>query len=388
MTFQLNPSLVSQPDYPMEVLARLKEERLQKNLPLYDFGTGDPNISLETFLREALVAALPEVPHYPTVKGEKILIEAIQAYLEDELGVALEAEAILPTAGSKEAIYHLAPLFLYPHAPRRGVIYPDPAYPVYALGARDFGAVLYPQNLRPEHDWQMDLREVPRQQLDNSVMAWICNPHNPTGAVGDENWLKAQVAVAREHDILLCLDECYFEIHAGRRPPSVLQEKDLKGVLSFHSLSKRSGFTAYRSGFVAGDPRIIELFRKKRAHFGVASQTFIQHMAARAWQDSAHVDRRRDIFNKRRCLLIDFLEKNHFSFTGKEATFYLWVRLPEAWEDDRKYARLLFDETGIIVSPGSSFGKGGAGHIRLALVPELDETARAMEAWQKFIDKS
>ncbi|MGE4159607.1 MAG: aminotransferase class I/II-fold pyridoxal phosphate-dependent enzyme [Planctomycetota bacterium] len=382
-----HPLLLSTEDYPTVALGKLKEARLAKGLPVYDFGAGDPLIEVEPFLNEALIKALPKIPQYPTAKGEKYLLEAIQGYLKRVVNVSLELDQIIPTGGSKEAIYHMAPMLLHAGAKRRGIIYPDPGYPIYASSATFHGGVHYPQPTREETGYQMDLSILPEKILKDSAIAWICNPHNPTGAVGDLSWLKRQVEVARNHDILLCVDECYLEITPERRAPSVL-EVAKEGVLAVHSLSKRSGFTAHRSGFIAGDRKVVSLLGKIRPHMGVASPVFVQAMAAAAWKDDAHVQRRLKAFNERRELASAFLDRHGFSYCGKDATFYLWIKMPSSCSyDEKEYCRRLFEGAGILASPGPFYGAEGRGHFRLALVPDMNGTQEALAAWERLIKK-
>src|SRR5262249_3985075 len=148
-------------------------------------------------------------------------------------------------------------------------------------------------------------------------------------------------------------------------PPATLQLTQ-SGVLSVGSLSKRSGMTGYRSGYIAGDREVIAALKRARPNFGVASQNFVQAAAAAAWADDAHVPERRAIFRAKRDCLTDFLRGKGYDVSGSAGAIYLWVRVPIA-NHEAFFTRLL--EHGIVVSPGESFGTGGEGYFRLALVP-------------------
>jgi acetylornithine aminotransferase len=175
---------------------------------------------------------------------------------------------------------------------------------------------------------------------------------------------------------VLASDEAYSEIHFGGEPPaSALQLADLSGVAVFNTLSKRSSMPGYRSGFVAGDPRVIALLKRYRPNVGVAPQEFVQRAAIAAWGDEAHVEQVRASYRAKRDMLLGVLEAGGLRSAGGAATFFLWLDAgPGA---DALAGRLL--EGGIVLAPGSFFGPAGAGYLRLALVPTLAECERAAE---------
>ncbi|CAN5891903.1 hypothetical protein BH23ACT5_BH23ACT5_03760 [soil metagenome] len=163
-----------------------------------------------------------------------------------------------------------------------------------------------------------------------------------------------------------------------RPPPSVLQVagEGARGVLSFLSLSKRSGMTGYRSGAVVGDAEAIERLYRLRTSTGTAPTEFVQAGAVIAWSDDAHVAERRAVFAAKRRVLREVLEGAGVEVVGSRAGLYLWLATTE---DDVALAGRLLD-AGVIVTPGSIFGSRGVGHIRLALVPSLEECERAAPA--------
>ncbi len=154
------------------------------------------------------------------------------------------------------------------------------------------------------------------------------------------------------------------------------------GVLSVGSLSKRSGMTGYRSGYIAGDTNVIAALKRARPNFGVASQNFVQAAASAAWSDDAHVAERRAIFGAKRDRLASFLTAHGYDVSGSQGAIYLWVKVPAHKNPEGFFARLL--EQGIIVSPGESFGAGGEGYFRLALVPSLAEIEQAVAVWERI----
>jgi acetylornithine aminotransferase len=173
-------------------------------------------------------------------------------------------------------------------------------------------------------------------------------------------------------------DEPYVDLYVGSPPHSALQIGSRENLVAIHSLSKRSGMTGYRSGFIAGDPALIAALREGRANFGVASQSFVLAAAIAAWNDDAHVEERRKVFADKRAVILAHLKKLGLSTSG-EGAFYLWVHVPPGSTSESYAAKLA--EKNILVVPGNSFGPSGEGFIRLAMVPTLADCNAAIEAW-------
>ncbi|ADY73406.1 succinyldiaminopimelate transaminase [Desulfurobacterium thermolithotrophum DSM 11699] len=367
--------------YPMDSLVKAKEELKKAGKRIYDFGTGDPKEPTDPKIREALVKAIPEVSQYPTVKGRKDLREAIANWFFNRFHVLLDPETeVIPTAGSKEAIFHFPLVFIDTDTEKKKVIFGTPAYPVYERGTLFAGGEPYPVTLKFEEQFLLRLDKLPKSLLEETAIVWINYPHNPTGAVAPISYLEDTYNICREYGIILCSDECYTEIYF-ETPPHSLLEVGKKGAVVFHSLSKRSGMTGYRSGFVAGDSEIIQNYLKYRSSFGVASQDFIQQAAKVAWSDEEHVKERRAIFGQKRDIFVKFFKEIGLEFLYPEATFYLWVKVPNGISS-KEYALHLL-KYGIVISPGEFFGKGGKGFFRIALVPTLKECKEAVDIWKK-----
>lgn len=371
----------------MERLHALKQGLRARGIEIHDFGTGDPIEPTPGFLREAFLRAVPEVSQYPTIAGKPELRRAIAAYVRRRFGVALDPEReVLPTSGSKEAIFHLPLAFVDVKETRRGVAFLEPCYPVYRLGALFGGAEPIPLTLRPEDGFRFrpDLPgRVPEDAARRIAILWINTPHNPTGAQASREDLTRAAAWARERGILLACDECYVDVHGGTPAPSML-EVAREGVLVFHSLSKRSGMTGYRQGFVAGDANLIAAYRAVRAGIGVAPHEPGQAAAAVAWSDDAHAEQRRRVFEAKRALFLSFFREAGIRVVASEsAILYLWIAVPEGLTSAAYAERLA--EAGIVISPGTDFGAAGEGFARLALVPTLEGCARAIDAWRKLL---
>ncbi len=381
-----NPALEQLGGYPLARLQELANQLRADGRPLHDFSIGDPDEPTPMPIRDALTAAVGPVSRYPTAAGRPALRSAVAGWFARRHGVEVDPDIhIVPTAGSKEAIFHLPLAVLDPAGPRRHVLWGDPGYPVYGRGALFAGGVSDPVTLTAENGWRLSLADLPTERLERACIAWVNHPHNPTGATADLGWYREQVAVAREHDLLLASDECYQEIWFDTPPPSALEAcgGDLRGVLAVVSLSKRSGMTGYRSGAIAGDPELIRRLKLLRPNVGTASPDFIQAAATAAWDDQAHVDERRAVFGAKRAVLLEHLARHDIEVSGSQATFYLWLRAPGG--DDAAYAEALLHER-IVASPGRAFGPGGTGWLRLALVPTVEGCRAAAAAWAAAIE--
>ncbi len=342
---------------------------------LVDFSIGDPRDPTPEFVRQAFVDAVPEVSQYPTTRGLASLREAIAGYVGRRFGVDVDpATQVLPTAGSKEAIFSTALAFV-DRAAGDAVLWPTPGYPIYERGALLAGAVGRPIRLGPDFVLRSDL--VPAEAWEGARLVWTCSPHNPAGTVMSRVEIAGILARAREAGALVCADECYVDLYEGEPPVSVLEVAGpgSGGVLSYLSLSKRSGMTGYRSGAIVGDVEAIAVLASLRTSTGTAQPEPTQAAAIAAWRDDGHVGERRHTFARKRAILRAAFDSLGLEVVGSTAGLYLWVRV----EDDVAVAERLL-ESGIVVSPGRSFGPGGEGHIRLALVPTAEECDGAAAA--------
>lgn len=370
-----NPILDRLGGNPVTRVQDLARDLRARGEPLIDFSIGDPREPTPFFIPEALRSAVPTVSQYPTTRGLPELRRAIAGYVRRRFGVELDPDTqVIPTSGAKEAIFS-APLAFVDRSAGDSVVWATPGYPIYERGALLAGAAGAPVPLGG--DFVFRPGDVPAEEWGRARMLWVCSPHNPTGAVTPPAVLAEFVDRCRADDVLLCADECYADLYDTERPASVLEVAGdgARGVLSFLSLSKRSGMTGYRSGAICGDADAIAALATLRTATGTASPEFTQSAAVAAWSDDTHVAERREIFNAKRRTLVDRFTSAGLDVVGSGGGLYVWLRV----EDDLAAAERLL-AAGIVVSPGRAFGPGGEGHLRLALVPSLEECARAAAA--------
>ncbi|MDJ0974644.1 MAG: succinyldiaminopimelate transaminase [Planctomycetota bacterium] len=368
--------------YPMVELARRKAELVAKGIDVLDFGTGDPVEPTAPVIRQALIDSVPEISQYPTIKGLPALREAFSDWYEARFDVSLDPETeVLPSRGSKEAIFHLPLVLVDIGSPKNAIVYPEPGYPVMEIGTLYATAHRVPHALTAENQYLMRPEDVPEAELERARIVWINYPHNPTGTDMPAELFEAWVAARDAYGFVLCSDECYTEIYFGEKPRSLL-EFGREGCLVFHSLSKRSGMTGYRSGIIAGDPELLAFYRAQRAAMGQANTEFVQRASVAAWRDEAHVEERRRIFGAKRDVMRAGLESLGLSVYPTSSTFYMWIGVPEG-ETDASYAARLMD-AGIVVSPGSFFGRGNERFFRAALVPSVAGCEEALTRWARL----
>lgn len=369
-----NPVLDQLGSYPISILQEKARDMRARGEFVVDFSIGDPREPTPAFIPQALKGSVPVISQYPTVPGLRQLRRAIADYVGRRFGVEVDPDTqVLPTSGSKEAIFS-TPLALITSGAGQAMVFGTPGYPVYERGARFAGADAV--GIRLGGDFVLRAADIPADVWSRAAAVWICSPHNPTGAITGSAELRELLGACREHGALLLADECYCDLYEDELPPSALQVAGpgCSGVVSYLSLSKRSGMTGYRSGALVGDAGAIAALRELRSSVGVASQEFVQAAAIAAWSDDAHAAERRAIFAAKRAVLRRPFDELGYEVVGSRAGIYLWV----AVGDDLAVTERLL-KGGVVVSPGRIFGSGGEGFVRLALVPTLEETEHAAE---------
>jgi aspartate/methionine/tyrosine aminotransferase len=294
---------------------------------------------------------------------------------------------VLPAAGSREALFMIA-LSAVPQATggaRPAVLMPNPFYHVYAGAAAAAGGEPVFLPATKATGFMPDLDAIAAEVLGRTALAYVCSPANPQGAVAPLEYLKRWIELARRHDFVLAIDECYSEIYdriapAGGLAACAALDGDLRNLMVFHSLSKRSGVPGLRSGFVAGDPRLIQRNAQLINYGGVAVPYPILAASTALWRDEAHVESGRQRY-RANFDAADRIIGERFGYARPAGGFFLWLDVG----DSEATARRLWAEAGIRVLPGAYMARAdrtgfnpGARHIRVALVDEPATTAAAL----------
>ncbi len=377
----VSPILERQTTYPFVRLNEAARRIEERGIEVIDFGTGDPQEPTDPLIREALVAGLRERMGYPAATGLPELREAIAAWAARRFDVVLDPDTdVIPTLGSKEAIFSFAQVVVDIERGKDTVAYTEPGYPVYERGALFAHARALALPLLEENDFLPDLGAIDESTWNRLAVLWLNYPNNPTGATATLDFYERVAELARRHGFVLASDEAYTELWFDEPPASALQVGDLTNIAVFNTLSKRSSMTGYRSGFVAGDPELVAALRAFRPTVGTAPQEFVQRASVVAWGDEVHVERARETYGRKRQLFLDFFARKQVRVTGSQATMYMWLAIPrgENAEGSEAFAERLL-EHGVLVTPGSYLGAAGEGYVRLALVPSEDDCRRAIE---------
>ena len=379
---RLSPVLAETGTYPFVRLEQAKRRLQAAGVELIDFGKGDPMEPTHPRIRAALADAVAERMGYPLAEGLPELRDAIADWCGRRFGVAVDPNTeVIPTYGSKEAIFLLAQVVLDDDSDRRVVLTTEPGYPVPDRGAAFAGGEAVPLPLLEENAFLPELGAF--DEWERVAILWINYPNNPTGAVAPLAFLQRAAELARAYDFVLASDEAYTELWFDTPPHSALEVRERGNVAVFNTLSKRSSMTGYRSGFVAANATLIDALRQFRPSVGTAPQEFVQRASIVAWNDERHVEETRATYRRKRETLLPVLQRKGTRVAGSVATMYLWLEVPPEESSEDFAERLL--EHGLIVSPGSFFGAAGEGYWRLALVPTAAECRRAAEILERVL---
>ena len=401
----MNPGLERLQPYPFQRLSALVADVAPPaHLSAIPLSIGEPRHAppadvIET-LRDprALRASLGK---YPPTLGLPELRSACADWLTRRFELApgaLGPTQVLPVTGTREALFALPQALIDP-AEGAAVLMPNPFYQIYEGAALLAGAEPVYLPCTASSDWLADLDAVDAATWDRCALLYLCSPGNPCGAALDAAaWMRV-LELADRHDFVIAADECYSEIYLQEAQPPVglLEACSLHGrddyarCLVLHSLSKRSNLPGLRSGFIAGDARLVERFGAFRTYHGCGMPVHVQHASILAWSDEAHVAANRAEYRAKFDAVLPLLQEA-LDVPRPEAGFFLWPAVPDAWSgDDEAFARDLYAATNVLTLPGrylsrpSPAGDPGVGRLRLALVAPLEDCVEAAIRMRTFI---
>jgi N-succinyldiaminopimelate aminotransferase len=392
----MNPDLDLLQPYPFQKLAKLFGE-VTPNAALKPISLhiGEPKHATPQFIREALITGLDGLANYPTTLGSDALRSAIAGWLTRRYGiVAPDAKTqVLPVNGSREALFAFAQAMIDRSRNDPVVVCPNPFYQIYEGAALLAGATPYFLNTLPEDNYALNFGQLPENIWQRTQLIYACSPGNPNGRVMPLSEWKTLFEMSDRYGFIIAADECYSEIYFDEdKPLGALQAAQQLGrneytnLVVFSSLSKRSNVPGMRSGFVAGDAKVLEKFALYRTYHGCAMNPAIQSATIAAWNEEAHVAENRRLYAEKFGKVIELLEPV-LPVSKPDASFYLWVRTPMT---DTRFAQVLYRDYNVSVLPGSFLAREaqginpGANFIRLALVANLEETLEAAHRIAKF----
>jgi LL-diaminopimelate aminotransferase len=377
--------LSSLPPYVFARLDELKANARAEGIDLIDLGMGNPGGPTPLPVIEAAIAAISDENNhgYPPFEGTASFRQAITDWYHRRYGVFLDpAGEALPLLGSKEGLGHLAMAYI---DPGDVVLVPTPSYPAHFRGPAIAGADIQTIPLKAENNWVIDFNDIPEDLAQRAKVLYFNYPNNPTGAVAPREFFEEMVAFGQRHQILLIHDLCYAELaFDGYQPTSLLEIPGAKEIsVEFHTLSKTYNMAGWRVGFVVGNRHIIQGLRTLKTNLDYGIFSALQTAAETALQLPDHYLEEVQLrYRTRRDFLIKELATLGWEVTKPTATMYLWVACPPGFSA-ADFAFLLLQKTGVVVTPGTAFGEGGEGYVRISLIAECDRLAEAVERLRK-----
>lgn len=382
---ELSNRLKSLPPYHFAAYNQKIAELRAAGHDIINLSMGDPDLPTPPEVIEALrvAAGEPANQRYPEYAGMPELRQAIAAWFARRFGVDLDPlREVVVLIGSKEGLAHL-PLAVMDTGDV--ALMPDPYYPVYPSAVALAGGECYTLPLDPARGWLPDLDAVPAAVAEQARTLWLNYPNNPTGASASLEFFAEAVNFARAHDLLLIHDMAYAEVtFDSARPPSVLQVPGAKDVaVEFHSLSKAYNMAGFRVGMLVGNRTIVEGLTRLKSNIdtGIFRPIQIASMAALKLP-SAWLDARNANYQRRRDRVVAACRGLGLETALPEAGLYVWPQVP-AGQTSGQFALDLLDQAAVAVTPGTNFGPGGEGYVRISLTApdeRIDEAVARLEA--------
>ena len=367
------------------VFSRLDEEKqnmLASGKAVYDFTIGSPNIAPSKEVMDALITAAQQPESYMySLHDTKELKETIQAWYRKRYQVELDTETeILSLQGSQEGLAHVA-LALCDEGDI--VLIPAPSYPIFANGPKIAGAELYEMPMLKEYDYLIQFDAIPEEIAEKAKMMIISYPNKPTGATAPDSFYEELIQFAKAHDIIVIHDTAYSNlVFDGEEGKSFLYYAGAKDIgIEFNSFSKTYGMAGARIGICVGNAEIVGILRKLKSNIDYGMFLPIQKAAIAALtQDQSIVKETRETYQRRRNRIVAGAAAAGWHIASCKSTMFLWAQIPEGYGSSEEFALNLLKCSGMLVTPGSSFGAYGEGFVRIALVQSDEVIEQALQA--------
>lgn len=360
--------------------------------PPINLTVGEPQHPIPPFVGSVIEASLKDFGRYPPTKGNERFRRAAASWLDRRFALPRSVDPeneVLVVNGTREALF-LAALagreLSTKQVARPAILVPNPFYAAYVAAAAAVGCEPMLLPATRESGFLPDLDTLDDDLLSRTVAIYFGSPSNPQGAVADLSYLERLVALSRRHDFLIFSDECYSEIYTMGRPPAGMLQAagaDFSNVVVFNSLSKRSNLPGLRVGLAAGDSRFIKKFLDVRNVVAPQVPGPLQEVAARAYEDEAHVEENRRLY-KLKFDLADQIIGDRYGYTRPDGGFFLWLDV-SAYGGSEAVALKLWSKAGVRILPGLYLAHAqrdgsnpAAAYIRVAMVHDQNITAQAL----------
>ncbi len=367
------------PDYPLALIPIKKRELIARGVDVIDLGAGDADLAPPAAATEALATAsrIPAMNRYGFGMGNPAYREAVSGWMQRRFGAHFDPMTeIVPLLGSKEGLSHLALGYV-----NEGdvTIVPEPGYNAYKGGTLLGSGTPFLYALRPHNNFLVDLDEIPADVLSRAKMLYLNYPNNPTAAIAPRDYLEKVVRRCRELDILLVYDNAYSEMgFDGYVPPSIFEIDGARDVaIEFHSLSKTYNMTGWRCAWACAKPEIISTLSKVKSYVDTGAFMAVQQAGVAAIESWAEfVPGNVAVFQARRDAAVSAFRDAGFTCDVPKAAMYLWIPLPTGISS-AEFSDKMLDDEGVIVMPGTGFGKGGEGFFRISFIASPERLREA-----------
>ncbi|WP_321504187.1 LL-diaminopimelate aminotransferase [Breoghania sp.] len=381
------------PPYVFEQVNRLKAKARAAGADIIDLGMGNPDLPTPKHIVEKLTETVqdPRSHRYSASKGIKGLRKAQAAYYGRRFGVKLDPETqIVATLGSKEGFANMAQAIT---APGDVVLVPNPSYPIHAFGFLMAGAAVRHVPAEPTVEFFHALERAVVHSVPKPTALILCYPSNPTAYVADLEFYKDVIAFARKHEVFVLSDLAYSEIYFdGPPPPSVLQVPGAMDIaVEFTSLSKTYSMPGWRMGFAVGNERLIAALARVKSYLDYGAFTPIQVAASAALNGPDDcIEETRQIYKKRRDVLVDSFANAGFEVPAPRASMFAWAPIPEKFRHLKslEFSKLLIEKADVAVAPGIGFGEYGDDYVRIALVENEQRIRQAARNIRRFLESA
>lgn len=372
---QLNEGIFSK-------LLEIKRNKIANGEQVIDLSVGAPNIAPAKHILDALCSAAADERNYSYAITDQIdLLNAVSSWYKNRYGVDLDPKTeICSLMGSQEG-FALISMTVIDEGDL--VLIPDPCYPVFADGPKMAGAKLYYMPQKKENNYIVSLKDIPEDVAKKAKLIIVSYPNNPTTAVAPDSFYHELVAFAKEHDMIVLHDNAYSDlVFDNKKGGSFLSYPGAKDVgVEFNSLSKTYGMAGARVGFCVGSKEVVSRLKLLKSNLDYGMFIPIQKAAVAAITgDQSCVAKTREAYEIRRNILCDGFNSIGWNMRRPEATMFVWAQIPPKYEKSIDFAMDMINRAGVMVTPGSAFGPSGEGHVRLALVQDIDNIKKAIEA--------
>ena len=383
------------PPYTLGVVVAMMTEARKKGGDIINLGMGNPDVPTPPHIVAKLVEAAQKGKNhrYSVSRGLPKLRVAICNWYKRNYGVELDpdSEAIM-SIGAKEALSHL---MLAVISPGDVVFVPNPTYPIHTysvvIAGGDVRGIRLDPTVDPEGEFMENLQRATKTIWPKAKYLILSFPSNPTTQVVNPSFFEKIVDFARASGLMVIHDFAYADlVFDGYKAPSILQVKGAKDVaVEIYSLSKGYSMAGWRVGFLCGNKELVYALTRMKSYLDYGQFAPIQIAATVALDGPQHyVKEIRDIYQTRRDILCDGLNRVGWTIEKPKATMFVWAKMPPQFESlgSLEFAKMLLTKAEVAVSPGVGFGEYGEGYVRFALVENDKRIRQAVNGIKKVLN--